>query len=477
MTIAAGGGIMHRRWLGLRAATIVSVLSLVPAQQVLACSSGQVADLFEYDSQTQSILDIEAAMARAQAAHGYIPQAAAEEITRQARAALVTEKDFDAEYAIVRHRMVAMLNVWRRSLSEDASQYVHFGATTVDIYDTATIMQIDASIDQLDQCLAGAINEMSTLANAHKSTVMIGRTLGQHAQPITFGKKVSTWMGEYSRHRERLSELRTRVRRSAILKGAVGDYSGLGSQAIPIEKSFAKELGFAEPYAADWHGTRDVIAEFGLTLGLIAKSHARIGQEVFLLQSTDIGELRESLPSGVVGSSSMPHKRNPIVPESLIHAGRTIPRLGEVLADDVVNFYERDNTSRLSQIVQDIAVQSVAASRSLGLLLRDLEVDAERMRSNIDLTSGYAMSQSVAFALADHMPRTDAEELVKDIIKRSAAEDIGFEQALIRDPRVSAHLAPGKIAELLDPERLDPAAIQQVIAAIAEAAGGPDEQE
>ncbi|MXO89351.1 lyase family protein [Pontixanthobacter aquaemixtae] len=469
MAAKLGEGRLHNFKLKLQSAAIALALIAMPVQASAACSTRNVSALFEYEAQTQTVMDIEAAMARAQAEHGYIPAAAAEEITRQARVDLVTEADFRAEYATVRHRMVALLNVWRRSLSPEASQYVHFGATTVDIYDTATIIQIDQSIAQLDACLVDAIAEMSELASAHRSSVMIGRTLGQHAQPITFGKKVSTWIGEYARHRGRLSDLRARVRRSAILKGAVGDYSGLGPHAIAIERSFARELGFGAPYAADWHGTRDVIAEYGMVLGLIAKSHARIGQEIFLLQSTDIGELREGLPDGVVGSSSMPHKRNPIVPERLIHAGRTIPRLGEILSDDMVNFYERDNTSRLSPIVEDISIQSVTTTRNLVRLLDELEVDSEAMRRNIDRTSGYAMSQRVAFALAEHMPRTEAEALVKKIIQSSAQQGIAFEEALNASAGVNLHLQPGEIAMLLDPEQIDPQIIEQIEAVIRDA--------
>ena len=455
----------------------VWMFGIYPVQQASACSTGEVSQLFGYEMRTQTVLDIEAAMARAQAKHGYIPRGAAEAISKRARVELVPEDEFDAEYAKVRHRMVALLNVWRRNLPPEAQQFVHYGATTVDIYGTASMLQIDVSIEMIDNCLNAAIDEMSRLASQHVHTVMIGRTLGQHAQPISFGKKVSTWMGEYSRHRIRLAELRSRVRRSAVLKGAVGNYSGLGPRAIEIEKSFAEELGFDAPYAADWHGTRDVIAEYGIVLGLIARSHARIGQEIFLLQSTDIGEVQEKLRSGVVGSSSMPHKRNPIIPERLIHAGRTIPRLGEVLADDVVNYYERDNTSRLSPILGDISVQSVTAAKSLGALLKGLEINVQRMRENIDRTSGYAMSQEIAFALAAYIPRTEAEAHVKAIIRKSAADGSSFESALNNDPKVRAHLSPETISLLLDPEKLNSTAAAQITAAIEEAMGKSAERD
>ncbi|MBV7260292.1 lyase family protein [Erythrobacter crassostreae] len=426
------------------------------------CRVGPVRALFEYEAQTQIILDVEAAMARAQAQHGVIPAEAAQEITDKALVELIPQVKFDATYSMVRHRMVALLTVWRESLNDSGDQYVHYGATTVDIYGTATVIQIDQAIEHLDRCLAQSIDVMSTLAEAHEETPMIGRTLGQHAQPITFGKKVSAWIGEYSRHRERLAQLRSRVRQSATLKGPVGNYSGLGNKAIEVEQSFASELGLDGAYLSDWSGTRDVIAEYGLTLGLIARSHQRIGQELFLLQGTDIAEVREAQPSGVVGSSSMPHKRNPRAPERLIHAGRTIPRLAEVLGDDVVNMFERDNTSRLTPIVEEISITSVDAVRRLNALIAGLEVDTAKMRANIDRTRGFAMSQRIAFALSNHMPRADAEALTKSVITKALEEETDFITALLSEPAVTAHFDLEALAKLLDPARIDPPAIEQV---------------
>lgn len=455
----------------------VAALSLMAVPGAAsACSPAAIADLFDYRGQTEIILQVEAAMARAQARHGVIPQEAADDITRNARVEAVPQDAFDTEYRIVRHRMVALLNVWRETLGPSGDQYVHFGATTVDIYGTATVLQAVQSLDALDQCLADTIGTMSQMAADHAQTPMIGRTLGQHAQPITFGKKVSTWVGEYSRHRDRLAEVRGRLHRSAILKGAVGNYSGLGDRAIAVEQSFAAELGLDAPYPADWSGTRDVLAEYGLVLGLIARSHQRIGQEIFLLQGTDIGEVREGQPAGVVGSSSMPHKRNPRAPERLIHAGRTIPRLAEVLSDDVVNFFERDNTSRLTPVLEEVSVQSISAARTLNNLLSGLEIDQRRMVENIALTRGFAMSQRVAFALAEHMPREEAEALVKEVIAKSLAEDLYFIDALQAEPRVTQHLDVLKLAQIMQPLSIEPPAIEQVERTLAEAAELGDDQ-
>lgn len=455
-------GTFGKSWAWRAVLVATASLGIALPQSAAACSVAPVRALFEYDGRTQIVLDVEAAMARAQAHHGVIPAGAAEEITAMARVELVPESAFDEAYAETRHRMVALLRVWRESLSPMGDQYVHYGATTVDIYGTATVIQMDRALAQLDQCLAQSIATMALMASDHVETPMIGRTLGQHAQPITFGKKVSTWIDEYSRHRARIAQVRARLARSAILKGAVGNYSGLGDQAIAVERSFAAELGLDGPYTADWNGTRDVLAEAGLVLGLIARSHHRIGQELFLLQGTDIGEAREAQRSGVVGSSSMPHKRNPRTPEALVHAGRTIPRLSEVLADDVVNLFERDNTSRMAPVIEDITVQSVNAARLLNLLLSGLEVDAEQMRANIDRTRGFAMSQAVAFALGEFMPREEAEALVKQVIAEALEADIDFNAALLAEAQVTQHLSADRVAQLLDPERIGQPAIDQV---------------
>lgn len=451
------------------AASVVALCLLSSPGKAKECHVGAVRDLFEYEGQTQIVLDVEAAMARAQAIHGVIPNEAAQDISNKARVELIPQVQFDAAYSIVNHRMVALLDVWRDSLNDAGDQYVHYGATTVDIYGTATVIQIDRSLQTLDACMTHLIGTMSALAASHVETPMIGRTLGQHAQPITFGKKISAWIGEYSRHRKRIAELRARVRKSAALKGPVGNYSGLGNKAILVEQSFAKMLGLDEAELSDWGGTRDVIAEYGMVLGLIARSHQRIGQELFLLQGTDIGEVREAQRRGVVGSSSMPHKRNPRAAEQLVHAGRTIPRLAEVLGDDVVNIFERDNTSRLTPIIEDISITSVDAARRLNSLLAGLEVDEQQMLVNIDRTRGFAMSQRLALALSQHMPREEAEQLTKAVIADALQADIDFIDALVAEPRVTAHLSTGQLTQLLDPTIVEAAAIEQVETIIADA--------
>jgi len=419
---------------------------------VTKVDSATVRDVFEADQTNQYVLDIEAALARAQAAHGAIPQSAADEITRKADVRFASPDEIKHERKIVQHRMVALLNVWRAALSEDARQYVHYGATTVDIYDTALTLQLRRATVILIGYLRQIESSLIKRARANQDTVMAGRTLGQHALPITFGKKISTWIGENRRNIERLKSVLKELNQSAILKGAVGTYAGLGELALEIEQTFAKELGLQPPYPDDWHGTRGVYANYALTLALVSRLYAHIGQELFLLQSTDIGETDEPRDASSVSSSSMAQKVNPKKSEVLIQNGRIIPRLAEVVLDDVVNFFERDNTSGPNATLEEV---SILSERNLVIareLLEELEVKREAMRANLDRTHGFIMAQRVAFALSAALGKEQADKLVHGIIHSALRENIPFRPALLANAAVTNLLSLSEIDTLLEPE-------------------------
>ena len=271
-------------------------------------------------------MDVEAALAQAQAELEIIPQWAADEIKLKANTKYLQQKDIDIEQSFVRHTLVARLNVWKRSLDNNASEYLHFGATTVDIWDTVLVLQIDDSIDLFIDDLLEIEENLITLTKDNLYTYMPGRTLGQHALPITFGKKTSTWLAENRRNIERLVHVQSKIKKSGILKGAVGSYLGLGNDAIKTESIMMRNLGLDDPSKDDWHGIRDVFAEYALTLAIISKSFGRIGNELTLLQMTEIGETEEYLGNRSVGSSTMPQKKNPRGPGDLIEFSRIIPR-------------------------------------------------------------------------------------------------------------------------------------------------------
>ena len=430
----------------LRMGAIVGV-ALAPATSAQATEA--VADIFEQAETNQLAMEVEIAIARAQADLGIIPEAAAAEIARTGNLETVTVEAWSAENEIVRHRLVALLNVWRRSLSPEASNALHFGPTTVDIYDAVMILQLRRTIASLHESMIANERRMLALALEFRDTPMVGRTLGQHALPITFGKKVAVWADANRRNIERLETIYCKLGRLGVVKGAVGTHLGLGERAAEVESRAAAYLGFGELYPADWHGMRDVFGEYATTLAIMARVNAGIGQEIFLMQMTDIGEVYEERPGSAVSSSTLPHKRNPSRSEGLMHLGRTIPAQSLVLLDDIANVFERDNTSRPNDALAQISVDAASSVADLGTLLRRLEVDPERMRENLQKTDGMILAQRITFALTDALGKEAAEDHVADAAKRSLVSGRSFREELLADPVLAPHLR-GSIDALLD---------------------------
>ena len=424
-------------------------------------------EIFAADNRQEILMRIEAAIAQAQAEHDVIPQSASEEIASKAELKYAPPSEVAAEYKLVNHRMVALLNVWKRSLNKEAANFVHYGVTTVDVYDTLRVIQIRDNIAVLVDEMRHIESALLELAESHRSTVMIGRTIGQHALPITFGKKVAVWAAQNRRNIERLKELDGRIRRMGVLRGAVGTHLGLGEKGIEIERRAAQLLGLGEPEAADWHGARDNFAEYAQILALIAKSYAAIGGEVFRLQMTDLFEVEEKLASSNVGSSTMPHKRNPRKSEHLVHHGRKIPRLAEVLLDDVENVFERDNTSRPNRVLEELSKEVAVMTNDMWLLLSRLVVHKDSMRANLDRTGGLVMAQRIVLSLADDVGREEAEDRVRKAAASSLDGDITFREALLNDETLQPHLEK-RLDDLLDPQSYIGLSAEQVDRTIAQ---------
>ncbi len=427
----------------------------------------QIAGIFAPQSLNNQVLRLEAALARAQARHGVIPQSAADAITQAAIPENIPQAEIDAEYAIVRHRMVALLNVLRRSLDAESADYLHYGATTVDLYDSAIMLQMRETVFELIADLRTIELQLFELADFYKTTPMIGRTLGQHALPLTFGKKMSGYIGENRRHIERLSDLLDRIERSISMRGAVGSFLGLGPEGRNVEISLAAELGLPEPYPDDWHAGRDVFAEFALVQSMIANTYGRLGQEVFLLQMTDIGSVVEQRPGGAVGSSTMPHKINPSLSEALIQHSRTIPALAGIVQADMVNFFERDNTSRPNQAVEDVAIATEDMLGDASRLISRLQVNETRMAENLARSQGWILTQRIVFAVQDALGREGAEHRLRDLAAAATGTGASLREAIEGDAELYALLPPEEWDALLDPRTylgLDAEIVDEVIA-------------
>ena len=420
-----------------------------------------IAYIYSYDNTNQIVMNIEAALARAQASQGIIPEWAAEEITKKAEVRYMPKTEVDAENEFVRHRLVSRLNVWKKSLDNGAEEYLHYGATTVDIFDTVLVLQIKASLGILINDLIEIEDLLLKLTKDNIETYMAGRTIGQHALPITFGKKTSTWLAENRRNIERLKAVEEKINRSVILKGAVGTYLGLGPKGIETELLMSQELGLGTPYIADWHGVRDVFAEYALTLALISKSFGRIGDELTLLQMTEIGETLENLGFKAIGSSTMPHKKNPRGPGNLVNFSRIIPRQSEIILDDMVNSFERDQP-RSDETLKDISITAELMTNTAIRLLNELEVNKDVMRKNLNITNGLILSQRVTYFLADIIGKDTAESMIHDIAMKAIAENISLSDAIKNDKIASQYFTDQDLKNLLDPETYIGLAIEQV---------------
>ena len=439
---------------------LLSVL-LIFSMSVVTDETKDIAYIYSYDNTNQIVMNIEAALARAQASQGIIPEWAAEEITKKAEVRYMPKTEVDAENEFVRHRLVSRLNVWKRSLDNGAEEYLHYGATTVDIFDTVLVLQIKASLGILIDDLIEIENLLLKLTKDNVETYMAGRTIGQHALPITFGKKSSTWLDENRRNIERLKAVEEKINRSVILKGAVGTYLGLGPKGIETELLMSQELGLGTPYIADWHGVRDVFAEYALTLALISKSFGRIGDELTLLQMTEIGETLENLGFKAIGSSTMPHKKNPRGPGNLVNFSRIIPRQSEIILDDMVNSFERDQP-RSDETLKDISITAELMTNTAIRLLNELEVNKDVMRKNLNITNGLILSQRVTYFLADIIGKDTAESMIHDIAMKAIAENISLSDAIKNDKIASQYFTDQDLKNLLDPETYIGLAIEQV---------------
>ncbi len=439
---------------------LLSVL-LIFSMSVVSDEIKDIAYVFSYDNTNQIVMNIEAALARAQASQGIIPEWAAEEITKKAEVRYMPKTEVDAENEFVRHRLVSRLNVWKRSLDDGAEEYLHYGATTVDIFDTVLVLQIKASLGILIDDLIEIENLLLKLTKDNVETYMAGRTIGQHALPITFGKKTSTWLAENRRNIERLKAVEEKINRSVILKGAVGTYLGLGPKGIETELLMSQELGLGTPYIADWHGVRDVFAEYALTLALISKSFGRIGDELTLLQMTEIGETLENLGFKAIGSSTMPHKKNPRGPGNLVNFSRIIPRQSEIILDDMINSFERDQP-RSDETLKDISITAELMTNTAIRLLNELEVNKDVMRKNLNITNGLILSQRVTYFLADIIGKDTAESMIHDIAMKAIAENISLSDAIKNDKIASQYFSDQDLKNLLDPETYIGLAIEQV---------------
>jgi 3-carboxy-cis,cis-muconate cycloisomerase len=403
----------------------------------------------------QKWLDYEAALARAQAKLGMFPQSAADEITVQARAEYMDTDAIKKGIDKTVHPLVSMIWQLSNRCAGDAGRYVHWGATTQDVMDTAIILQIRDAISLFESTLDSLQSAMIRLAADHRATPIAGRTHGQQALPTTFGAKVAVWLAELMRQRERLEQAKPRVLVGEF-GGAVGTLAGLAESDVDefaVQAALMDELGLGVPPIA-WHTSRDSIVEFALIICQLAALMGRIAHEVIDLQKQEFGELEEPFEMGKVGSSTMPHKRNPMLCESILTLARLCREKASTAIDTLVyNEHERDWASFQMEwaYLPELCVMAHGAMEITARVLHGLIVYPERMRQNLDLTGGLLLAERVMFALGEHIGRQHAHDVVYECAMSSFGTRRSFLDVLCEDARVNQHVTRDQLASLLDP--------------------------
>ena len=412
----------------------------------------------------QAMLDVEAAAARAEARVGIVPGAAAEAIGAccDARRFDVAQLGRDAIADV--SPVVPLVRALTAEVPEEAAGYVHWGLTTQDVIDTAMMLISARALDLLLVELEGVAAGCAALAARFRDVILPGRTLLQHALPVTFGLKAAGWLVATIEARDQLADVRRR-RLAVQCGGAAGTLASLHPHGLAIARELGSELGLAEPLLP-WHTARGRVAELGCTLSVVAGVMGKIALDVTLMAQTEVGEVRE--PGGG-GSSSIPHKSNPARAVTVNACVRGVQAQAGLLLGTMSQEHERAAgawQAEWAAISEALRLTAGAVSRTRELV-EGLQIDARRMSANAELTHGLLLSESVVMTLARRMGRPRAQELVRAAAHRAVSSGIDFRSALLADKDVVALLRPEEVDAALDPGRYLGAASELIDRALA----------
>lgn len=407
--------------------------------------------LFSDRQYLQKMLDVEAALARTQARLGIIPASAGTAISAAASIDRLNLEEIAASTRVVGYPVVAIAKALGRAAGGDAARYVHWGATTQDILDTALVLQIREGLVLVERKIIEIVRPLAETARLHRNTVMAGRTHLQHALPITFGYKCAVWLAPLLDHLARVRELKHRVL-TVQFGGAVGTLASLGEQGREVTIALADELGLAAPLAP-WHVNRERFAEVASFLGLVCGSLAKVATDVILLMQTEIAEAFEPHEAGRGGSSTMPQKRNPIASEYILAAARGVHALLPMMFGAMAQDHERATGPWQSEqlALPQIFVLTAGALEHGAALAKGMTIDGEKMRRNLDATHGLIMAEAFMMALAEKIGREDAHHAVQQACNKAIEAGRFLADVLAEDPHINHHLDRAALSRLADP--------------------------
>ncbi len=423
--------------------------------------------IFSDENRVQKWFDYEAALALSQADLGIIPLDAAMEIACKAKVANVELEAIASEIRRTKHPLVPALRALQAICSAGHGEYLHFGPTTQDVLDTGVMLQIKEAHAVFVRDLQEIGRELFRLAEKHKNTPMAGRTHAVQALPITFGHKCAIWLAEAGRNHQRLTQLQDRTFVGSLV-GAVGTGASFGNLAFELDKKVMVRLGLGVADVS-WQPARDRLVEYVAILGIIGGSLAKIANEIVSLAHTEIDELSEPFNEGKVGSSTMPHKRNPAITEGVVAVGRTLRYTVALMYEALVQEHERDATAwRLEwKALPEACLMTGVILEQMKYVLAGLEVHSDNMRRNLDALGGFLLSERIMFALGTKLGKQTAHEMVYEAAMRGLSRGITFEHSLMENPQVKQALGAQELKSLLDPTTyigLAPAIVERVLA-------------
>lgn len=432
-----------------------------------AFGTAAMRDIFSDRSLISRYIEVEVALARAQARCGVIPSDAAQAIERLSQ---LERLDFDHlrhETDIVGYPILPLVHQLVE-LCGEAGRYVHWGATTQDIMDTANVLQVRAALDTVNDDIRALRGILAGLAQRYRDTPMAGRTHLQQALPVTFGYKAAIWLAMFDRHQERLAQLRERVL-VVQFAGAAGTLASLGDQGLAVQRALAEELGLGVP-ATTWHVARDGFAEVVNLLALVTGSLGKIALDIMIMASTEFAEVYEPFVKGRGASSTMPQKRNPISSELMLAASKAVRQHAGLMLDAMVQDFERATGPWHAEWIAlpESFILSAGALHQAKFALGGLVVDADRMRHNLGISRGLIVAEAVMMGLAPALGRQQAHDVVYDACRTVNEQGGTLADALSALPQVTQHFDRAAIERLTDPANYLGLAPQMVDFALAQ---------
>lgn len=429
----------------------------------------EVKAIFDQKNKLQRLLDVECALVQAHAKVGTIPKEAAKEVKIKCSTKYVTVDRVNQIEAEINHDLMAMVKAYSEQCEGDAGKYIHLGATSADIMDTSLALQLKDFIVFLEQDLKDLRAVLVRLAEEHKNTVCIGRTHAQHAVPTTYGLKFAIYAEEVQRHIDRLAEYKPRIL-VGQMTGAVGTQAALGKNAQKIQSNVMDELGLGTVAVSNQVIQRDRHAEFIFHLALIGETLNKIMTEIRNLQRTEIDEVAEGFKKGKqVGSSTMPHKRNPILAERICGLSRILRADAFAAMDNIALWHERDLTNSSPErfiIPEACIVADYMITKGIEVL-ENLEFKPDNIKRNLGFTHGLIMAEKLMVELVEcGMGRQDAHELVREDAMKVYESGREFYDILAEDERVTRYIGPEELKDLMDPNNYVGTAVAQVEAVV-----------